>query len=394
MKKKYTFVIVMLIAVACLSNIGIMGYNWYPIVMTQLYETYPEWAVNGFIAWPSLVGMVSCLLCGKIADKVDKKWLFITGMVLFLLSATNLCGLGWNSTIIMVICACFSGGVCYGMVSVPMIGIISDCFQEEEQRGTVMGVYNGAMAAVGAIVSPIMGFLAVNNWHNVVIPNWFTVVVIILAIIFIPACPPKKVADVQTGGNVKGEKGWAKRLIPIVLAFFFVSFAGMSVMMYVDLYITGNNLGTSALTGTYTSIQTVASFIACTAFGVTYKKLGNRVSIPGYLLITISILLMMLVPSKTILLISGAIFGLGWGTVYTYWFFKPTIVVPENMVGTTTGIITTANSLSYLPMPYFITGVMAAMGAENIKSIYPIFAGIVFVVFIGAIILNGKKEDA
>ena len=63
------------------------------------------------------------------------------------------------------------------------------------------------------------------------------------------------------------------------------------------------------------------------------------------------------------------------------------------MVGTATGIVTTANSLSYLPMAYFMTGMMSAMHADNFKSLFPIYIGIIAVVFVGAILLNGKNKE-
>lgn len=393
MKKKYTFPIIMLILVTFLSNIAVMGVQFYTVIMTQLYANYAEWVINLTMSLPGLVGMFACLVCGKICDKVDKKWMFIIGMILFAITGTNVGGLAYNSNMGMIIAAAFNGGICYGMVSVSMVGIISDCFEDEEQRGTVMGWYNGAMALVGAVLSLCFGVIAASNWKMASQLNWVSLIVVVLGIIFIPACPPKTNEGMGAEEKAKGSKGWAKRLIPLVAAFFLVSFAAMSVMTYIDLYVTGNNLGSASLTGLFGTVQTIASFIACTFFGVTYKKLGSRLSIPCYLLIACSILLMFLVPSKAVLLIAAAIFGASWGTVYTYWFVRATVVVPENMVGTATGIVTTANSLSYLPMAYFMTGMMSAMHADNFKSLFPIYIGIIAVVFVGAILLNGRNKE-
>ena len=393
MKKKYTFPVIMLILVTFLSNLAIMGVQFYTVIMTSLYANYAEWVVNLTMSLPGLVGMFACLICGKICDKMDKKWIFIIGMILFAITGTNVGGLAYNSNLGMIIAAAINGGICYGMVSVSMVGIISDCFEDEEQRGTVMGWYNGAMALIGAILSFLYGIIAASNWKMASQLNWVSLVAVVLGIIFIPACPPKSGGNVAVEEKVKGSAGWAKRLIPLVLAFFLVSFAAMSVMTYIDLYVTGNDLGGSSLTGLFGSVQTIASFIACTFFGVTYKKLGSRLSIPCYLLIAFSILLMFLAPSKVVLLIAAAIFGASWGTVYTYWFVQATVVVPEDMVGTATGIITTANSLSYLPMAYFMTGMMSLLGIDNFKNLFPIYIVIIAVVFTGAVILNGRNKE-
>ena len=66
--------------------------------------------------------------------------------------------------------------------------------------------------------------------------------------------------------------------------------------------------------------------------------------------------------------------------------------MPQNMVGTATGIVTTANSLSYLPMAYVVTGLMGAMHTDNFRDLFPFYIVIVLIVFVGAIFLNGRKK--
>lgn len=393
MKKKFDLKTIILIFVLFLSNIAIMGSGFYTVIMTQLYANYEEWVINMTMALPGFVGMFGCLICGNISDKVNKKWMFVIGMALFTLTGTNLAGFAYNSSLLMIGTATFGGGVCYGMVSISTIGLISECFEDEEQRSMVMGWYNGAMALIGAALMFAYGMAATINWKLASAVNWCAAVAVILGILFIPSLPPRATpkADEKTA-KAKGEKGWANRLIPLIAAFFFVSFAVMSVMNYVDLYVTANRLGDASLTGLFGSVQRIASFIACTFFGVTYKKLGTKISIPCYLLLAVSIILMFLIPDKTVLLLSSAIMGVSWGTVYTYWFFRATMVVPEHMVGTATGMITTANSLSYLPIPYVITGLMAAFHIEKLQGLFPLYIGIILAVFAGAIILNGRKQ--
>lgn len=71
------------------------------------------------------------------------------------------------------------------------------------------------------------------------------------------------------------------------------------------------------------------------------------------------------------------------------------MVVPENMVGTATGLVTTANSLSYFPMPYLLTFLMSAVKSDNITAILPVYAGIMAVVFAAAAVYKvmNKKAD-
>ncbi|MGN0361766.1 MAG: MFS transporter [Bilifractor sp.] len=383
--RKLIFMIVM-----CLSNIAIMGTTFYSVIMTKLYANYAEWAVNLAMALPGIIGLFACLAVGKISDMMNKKWLFIAGLVLFALTGATFALL--PSNIGLVVMASFNGGLCYGMVSVSAVGIISDTFSDESVRSKALGIYNGVMALVGAALALLYGFFGDLNWKMAPSPNWFTLVVAVLALLFVPSCPPIKSAA-ETGEKVKGPKGWAKHLIPLALAFFIVSFAAMSVFTYIDLYVSGNNLGTSSFTGMLSSIQTISSFACCTAFGWVYAKLKTRITIPAYALIAAGIFLMYFVPSKPTAVIGCIMFGMGWGTVYSFWFFRATVVVPENMVGTATGIVTTANSLSYFPMPYVMSALMAFMHTDNFRDLFFIYGGIVAAACVLSIIINIRRKD-
>lgn len=395
-RRKYDIKTIILILILFLSNIGIMGTTVYSVVMTEMYANLDEWAINLTMALPGVVGLVACLAAGKIADKIDKKQMFIWGLALFAVTGSVFGGLLAYSNMGQIVASCISGGVCYGMVSVSSIGLITDCFQDEKQRSQVMGWYNGAMAAVGAVLALVYGNLAVIKWTYAFNANWFALVIAVLAFFFVPACPPRDGTPAESGEKVNGEKGWANRLIPILFAFFFVSLAYMTVNTYIDLYVSGNQLGDAAFTGLLASVGTICSFVACSAFGFTYGKLKTWITVPAYALIGAGILALYLAPGRGTALVVCGVMGAAWGTAYTYWFFRSTVVVPENMVGTATGLVTTANSLSYFPMPYLLTFLMSALGTENFAAILPVYAGIMAVVFALALVykIANRKVDA
>lgn len=392
-KRKYDIKTILLILVLFLSNIGIMGSTVYSVMMTEMYENLDEWAINLVIALPGIIGLFACMIAGKVADKIDKKQMFIWGLILFAVTGTVFGGLLVFNNIGQVVAACISGGVCYGMVSVSSIGVIAASFPNEEQRSQVMGWYNGSMAAVGAVLALVYGNLAAVQWTYAFRANWATLPVAVVAIFLLPACPPSN----NTTGNeekVSGAKGWANRLIPIILAFFFVSLAYMTVSTYMDLYVSGNQLGDSAFTGILGSAGTIASFIACSLFGFTYGKMKTKITIPAYALIAVGILLMYFAPGRVTAIIACAIMGASWGTAYTYWFFRSTVVVPENMVGTATGLVTTANSLSYFPIPYLLTFLRSLNETESFTATLPAYAGIMIIVFVLAVIYKIVVKDS
>ena len=56
--------------------------------------------------------------------------------------------------------------------------------------------------------------------------------------------------------------------------------------------------------------------------------------------------------------------------------------------------VTTANSLSYMPIAYCVTGFMALQKTNNFKDTFWIYAAIIFVACVTAIVLNSRKKTA
>ena len=178
MSKKMTNIRkILFMVVMCLSNVAIMGTTFYSIIMTKLYENYAKWAVDAAIAIPGIIGLFACLIAGKISDLVNKKILFLCGLLLFALTGTTLALV--PNDLLFVVMASLNGGICYGIVSVSAVGIISDTFSNEEERSKMLGLYNGIMALVGALLALLYGFCADINWKLGPAPNWFVVVVYI-----------------------------------------------------------------------------------------------------------------------------------------------------------------------------------------------------------------------
>lgn len=103
----------------------------------------------------------------------------------------------------------------------------------------------------------------------------------------------------------------------------------MTFQTYIDLYVSSNNLGDSAFTGLLGTVQTLFSFVACTAFGFTYGKLKTKLSVIGYFVLALGLVVLFLFPSKITAIAVTAVLGAAWGSVYTYWFFRATVVVPK-----------------------------------------------------------------
>ena len=374
-----------------ISTASIMGDSVVGVVTSVLYKQYDAWAVNLMISGPSIAGLIMCPLAGRMCDKMDKKKIMLVGYILYAISAIS--GVAVDNQIYIIVMRFVATGISYGLTSTAALGIIAECYADEEFRGKVIGWYNAAMALIGGVMGLIAGVLGARDWKLAWAVNWFAVPVILMILFFVPACPPIHTSEVPADGEnvkkgtdtkAKGEKGWYKPLIPLLASFFVMGLCYYTIITMMDLYVADNQLGTSAFTGLLGTVGTVGSFIACSAFGYVYKKLQDKSAIPSYLIMAVSFLLLGLFPSKPMALITCTIMGAAWGNAYSYWWMRCTVVVPENMAGTAIGITGTINSICGFPVPYIFLFLKGLMNTGNSARVFPVYAVVSLVVAVTA----------
>ncbi|WP_230399382.1 MFS transporter [Novisyntrophococcus fermenticellae] len=374
-----------------LTTTSIMGDCVVAVVTSKLYAQYDAWAVNLMISGPCIAGLIACPIAGRLCDKMDKKAILIVGYVLYAISSIG--GAAVDNQVYMIVMRFIATGISYGLTSTAALGIVADCYADEDQRSKVVGWYNAAMAILGGVLGLAAGALAVNNWRNTFAVNWFAIPVIILVVIFIPACPPVRKSYETAQEKVKGNKGWYKRLIPLLGAFLVVGFCYYTIITMMDLYVADNALGNSAFTGLLGTVGTIGSCIACSVFGFTYGKLKNRCSIISYIILAAGFLLMAGYPSVQLALVCCALMGAAWGNVYSFWWMRCTVVVPEDMVGTSIGITGTINSISGFACPYALLFFKNLLKTDNVANTFYIYGMIIAIAAVLSIVINIKNKN-
>ncbi|MDO5409134.1 MAG: MFS transporter [Lachnospiraceae bacterium] len=376
-----------------LSTASIMGGGIISVIVSRLYELYDAWAVNLMLTGPGIAGLIACPIAGRLCDKMDKKTIMLTGYILYAFSAIG--GAAVDNQIYMIIMRLLAAGICYGLTSTAAMGIITDCYPAENERGRIVGWYNAAMAIIGGIVMLAAGNLAVSNWKLAFAVNWFSIPLIIMIIFFIPSCPPIP-HSIPNGAatKAKGTKGWYRKLVPLLISLFLTGFCYYTITGMIDLYVSGNQLGNSAFTGLLATAGSVGSFIACSLFGFTYSKLKDKTGIPSYILLSAGFFLLAFFPSSILALTVSTVMGLAWGNVYSYWWMRCTVVVPEEMAGTAIGITGTVNSICGFPVPYFLLFLKdTILHTENIAATFPVYGMILILVAAGAIIYTARQKQ-
>src|SRR5438067_2975933 len=123
------------------------------------------WVVNAYgVAFGGLL-----LLTGRLGDLIGRRRVFLAGLILFTV-ASLLCGLAWNSAILVL--ARFLQGVGGAASSAVVLGMIVSLFPEARERAKAIGAFSFVQAAGGSIGSVAGGVLTqLASWHWIFLIN-------------------------------------------------------------------------------------------------------------------------------------------------------------------------------------------------------------------------------
>ncbi len=131
-----------------------------PTLETELHTQFAivQWVVLGYM----LVLVTLLLSIGRLADMIGKKWLYLSGMIIFTLGSM-LCGTA--QTVEILIAFRILQAVGAAMIMALGTAILTEVFPSSE-RGKVLGL-GGLMISLGSISGPTLGgvILGVTTWH-------------------------------------------------------------------------------------------------------------------------------------------------------------------------------------------------------------------------------------
>ena len=118
-----------------------------------------------------------------------------------------------------------------GFVNTAAVALLAEVFIDEKLRGMYMGIFNAAMAGVGAVMSYCAGILAIRSWESVYKIYWASVPILILFILFLPKTDSVAESN-DTAAEAKHEKLSGHYWIFVISLFVFViSYMVLSYMV-------------------------------------------------------------------------------------------------------------------------------------------------------------------
>lgn len=379
-----------------LTNLAVMADLVIIPVISELYQAYGDHmnAVNYIVSGPALIIVVTSLIAGWLCRRINKKILIIAGGAFFAVGSI------FGAVIDSVYYVAFMRtlvGIGSGIVQVVAVSMIADIYEDANVRAKITGYYNATMSFVGIAFSYFAGIIAVKGvWQDVFKLYWLAVPMLIFLILFVPSIRPADAsAAAEKASGQKASMGgafWRMEFFWFLANLLF----GSTVLYYVAVYITENNLGDAAFSGTATSVKQLVGFLLCFAFGFIYKKLQEKTIVITYLLAAVTLVILVAAPSRFGAVVIATICGCCYKIAFSYAYAHGFSLVPESRIDDATAITTAVYGIGTFASTYFATALLSVMHTDRYTDTWLVSAAIFAVMGIIELIfsLSGRKKAA
>ena len=327
--------------------------------------------LNFILTGPALIGAFSGLAFGKLMQYFSKKKLMIVAFSIFSIGA--IFGYAVHSAYFMAAMRVLVG-IGMGSLGVISMAIIAEIFSDEAKRSTMLGIFNGGMAAVGAAVGYISGFVATLGWTMVFQIYLVAIPILIMIFLFVPSdqviAPAAEKADDAANNNVD-KMPWAK-VIALGVAFLIFSAIYCIVFYQISMIVAEKAIGDVTFIGTLSALGTVGSFVACFTFGKTYGFFKRSTPIIAYTIMALCFGLLYFSSSSLVAAIACTLLGAMYGLGMSYYFMHCTMIVPESRIPMSIGFTSFCMSVGTFLSVYVATFLQGVMGVSTITEIMPV----------------------
>jgi MFS family permease len=354
-----------------LSCVVIMGELIVTPIFYNIFAAFPDnaLAANTIVSGPALMVVIASLLATVLMKRLSKKSIILFGTILF-----TLCGIagGIFSSVYLILVSRLFNGLGVGLVNVAAFALIAEVYTDENKRATFMGVFNGVMAGIGAVLSILSGLLAVTLWRESFKLYYLGIPVLVMTAFFLPGGTHESAAEDVSARNTVRRQPLGKTFWTMLGAFAFFSLAYGIIMFFTSTYVAENSLGTEVFAGTLTSLATVGSMVFCLAFGIVYRKFKQSTVLSGYCFAILGFLLLFFFPNRPVALVANVLFGGFYGIVYTYMLTHIPAIIPVERIDDSMGLITATYGIASFLLPYFVSALMSIFNIESITTIFGI----------------------
>ena len=355
------------------------------------------YAVNEYHASTSLAGLVTGifiigiligrLFTGRNIESIGRRQTLFIGLILFTLISILYF---FSTSIQSLLVVRFLHGLTLGIASTAVGTIVAEIIPTA-RKGEGIGYYSMS-ATLATAIGPFAGlYMSQHTSYPVIFSFSLALGVISLITAFlvkVPIADPSMEAEEGTGFKISNFI--EPKAAPIAIIVVVVALCYSSVLSYINFYAEENQLVEVA--SFFFLIYSIAVLISRPFTGRLMDLKGaNFVMYPAFVLFAVGMLLLSTASSGTVLLLSGALIGLGFGNIQSCSQAIAVKLTPPHRLGlaTSTFFISLDAGLGF--GPYLLGFIIPFTGYS---TLYVMLGFVVFASIILYSILYGKKEKA
>ncbi|HWR39301.1 MAG TPA: MFS transporter [Patescibacteria group bacterium] len=330
-------------------------------------------------------GLIARILAGKYMEVIGRKKLLYGSLFLFIIA--SLLYFPANNLGLLLLVR-FIHGSAFGFATTAMPTAIIDIVSVE-QRGEGISYFSLSMTMASAI-GPFLGiFIMQHADFNMMFAVCTGFSVLSIIIMLFAQIPEVRVTSKQMDAmqEIKGQDLFEKSAIPISIIMLFTGIAFSGILTFLNSYATNINLGAAA---SFFFVVYAAFILISRPFTgrLLDVKGDNIVMYPALLLFTLSLILLSRAESGFILLLAGALIGLGFGTIMSCAQAIATKKVPQHRIGLATATFLFCLDVGVGVGPFLIGKIIPIVG---FRGMYMIMAVVVFLSAFLYYFVHGKK---
>jgi MFS family permease len=335
--------------------------------LAEIAKAFPEVSpqtIQMVVTVPSLLIMVSTLICGVLSRSIGKKKLVIIGMLLFGIGGVTPAFYG-GIIFILIMRGVFGVGV--GFLLPLSQALVADYF-EGRDRDVFMGYSSSNAAVFGIVFTLLGGFLCDIYWrytfyaHLLVVPAFL----IVLAKMPEPAKQRETERLKPAGLTVRS---WF--YISIYFVYNIVMFCFITDLAFV---ISADKIGNAGTAGVVMTFSSVGGIIAGIILGWVTKLFRDYAIVFALIFLAVGSILLLFVQTAPMFMLAYALWGLGFGT------FNPLIIlevmgsVAKSATAFAVAVLTSAMGIGQFISPMFYSLLHNLFGFEGARSSWVVAA--------------------
>ncbi|MDO4536283.1 MAG: MFS transporter [Clostridium perfringens] len=351
--------------------------------------------IKSIVTIPALVCIPVSLLSNKVSRHMRKKYLLILGLIIYLIGAI-LCY--FSNNIYMLLTSRGVLGIGLGIIAPMSLVLVGDFFNGKD-RAKYMG-YSSACSNIGGVIAtPVVGFIAAANWHNIFLIYLVAFPILFIVIFGLPKvgpfdtyAPENRIEHAHDGDkHIKLNLGVFKYSIIIILAF--ITF--YSVPTNIALLIQDRNFGNSEISAVLITLVTLFAFISAMLFGKVLKIFKETLILISFIIISIGLAVLILSSTLIFMGVGVILIGIGFGLIVPYSIFYSAKCVHNKHTSLAITIVTTSIYVGEAICPVVLDYIAKLLNLSNvIGSFYAAeILGIVAIIFSIIVIISSRVKE-